>query len=89
MILSKTVKIRANPSNIVKFRNLNYDMVYGKETEIKVEHLSEGSNVIIKVKCDVCGKESDISYKVYLKNVKKYDLYTCQSCKHIKAKKHL
>ena len=39
---------------------------------IKVEDLHKKSNVKIDVKCDICGKENNITCQKYTKNISKY-----------------
>lgn len=72
MVISKTVKIKIKSSHNKFYKNLGYDFVSvsknkekNKENfvEIFVKHLSVGSHVKIKVKCDECGKEKEIQYR--------------------------
>lgn len=48
---------------------------------VKAKDLSRGSHIIIKCSCDKCGKESDIMFEVYYKNIKKNNGdYICLKC---------
>lgn len=88
MILSETVNVVLNNANIKYLIGLGYDTNNKTEIEVKVEHLSKGSHTKIYVKCDVCGiTEKWLTYKDYLKNVKKYDKYCCcHKCAMFKVK---
>ena len=99
MILDEYVKVILNPSNIKHFENLGYEIPryrdkkgrmsikIGTEIMVKVSDLSLGSHCLINVACDICGKQSVLGYRVYLKNTKKYNLYTCKDCSLVKTEK--
>ena len=87
MIKETEIKIKIASKNLNYFLNLKYNCKYGDDAIIKVLDLSENSHVNITAICDICGKESIISIQKYNKNFKKYDLYTCRKCSHIKNKK--
>jgi len=76
MILTKTILL--NPKTRLKkyYQKLGYD-VNKNLIEIDVEHLTKSSHIKIKVKCDVCGKEKILSYVKYIKNISKYNYYSC------------
>ena len=87
MILTKFVKVRVINHSLEHYKNLGYDIKYNDVIETPVSHLPKGSQVRIKVRCDICGKEKNITYQKYLKNIKKYDIYTCsQKCGYFKCK---
>ena len=68
------------------YRNLGYRIIPNQINKIKVEDLLKNSGVKIDTKCDVCGKENNINYQKYNKNISKYNLYTCVKCSSIKNK---
>ena len=84
MILSKEVEIVFNPSNFNHFKSLGYEnLKSGNKLIIPINHLNDGSNCIIKVKCDICGLEKELVYRYYNKN----DIYACSSkCSVLKKK---
>jgi hypothetical protein len=42
---------------------------------------------LISVRCDVCFNEKKIPYRKYIKNISKYNLYTCSSrCSDLKRR---
>ena len=51
MILTKEVEIKLNAQNIRHYRNLGYKCNTQDEICVKIEHLSEGSNYKVNVKC--------------------------------------
>lgn len=99
MILDEYVKITLNANNIKYFESLGYEIPRYKDSkgrmsvksdtkiEIKVSDLSSGSHCLVNVACDICGKHKKLKYRVYLKNIEKYNLYTCKDCCSIKIEK--
>lgn len=86
MLITKKVKINKNPSNFKKYSNLGYEDVNGF-FEIKIKDVSKNSRVSVKVKCDFCGKEKETPYRLYFKNIEKYNLYSCSNkCSSYKNK---
>jgi hypothetical protein len=67
-----------NPNNKKYFTNLGYVFTKMKdEFDVKINDLTKSSDVIIKVKCDYCGKEKETNYREYIRNCKKYNKYAC------------
>ena len=99
MILDEYVKITLSPSNIKYFEALGYEIPKYKDEKgkthvkmhtkltVKVSDLNSGSHCMVNVACDICGKHNELEYRVYLKNIKKYNLYTCKDCCFIKTEK--
>lgn len=86
MIISEEIEIVVSKPNI-KFYREKYKCKVGDKIKINVEDLSSGSEIKIKVCCDVCNLEKDLSYRKYLKNVNKQGYYTCSSkCSRLKVK---
>jgi hypothetical protein len=85
MILSKSVDILINYKNYKHYTSKGYNCTYGIISNIKVYDLPKGSHIKINVKCDICGKEKEISYQKYNKNISKYNIYTCsEKCAQFK-----
>ena len=89
MILSEKIEVKITKQNISYFQNLGYKISLKNIIEIPIIHLQKGSHKQILVKCDINGEETQISYKDYNKNLKKYNIYTCLKCSNIKNKKTL
>jgi len=91
MLISKKVKVLINTSNINHYLIKGYKNIKRKsEITIPVEDLSKGSNIIIKAKCDICGKEKNIMYFRYLENVSIHNIFSCsRKCSNIKREKTL
>lgn len=88
MILSEYVLINTNNRNYRRFIEIGYNFKVGDVISVKVCDLSKSSRSIVDVKCDICGKEKKLKYSMYIKNVSKYNLYTCDGkCSNIKYKK--
>ena len=86
MILDKYIKIKISKKLIEKY---GYVGEPGDITTIKVSDLPKNSTKKVNVKCDVCGEERLLEYRLYLKNYNKYNLYTCYKCSRIKYTKTL
>jgi len=88
MIISKEAEVTLNSANFKHFISLGYsNLKKGEKLIVPVEHLNKGSHSIVKVKCDVCGKEKDLMYRHYLKSFNKHNIYVCGSkCGRMKAK---
>ena len=87
MILDETVKINVSYGNIGKLKNQGFDVKMNDIIDLPISHLSKGSGIKINVKCDICGDEKYVIYNSYIKNYKKYNLYTCLKCCSLKRKK--
>ena len=79
MILTKEVEIKLNAQNIRHYRNLGYKCNTHDEICVKIEHLSEGSNYKVNVKCDKCGKEKKLTYHKYIRNINRGGYYSCSN----------
>jgi len=88
MILDKTIMTTISHMNIEYYKSIGYiDIKCNQKITIPVGHLPIESNLKINVKCDVCGNEKILAYQKYNKNIRKYNLYTCNtSCAQIKNK---
>jgi len=84
MILDKTVSIKLTSILINKY---NYNGESGDIIDINVSKLPKNSTKLLNVKCDICGNERLLEYRLYMKNYNKYNLYTCYGCSRIKYKK--
>lgn len=94
MLLSKKVKIKWNSRNKKRFVNLGYDYTkMNDKFEVNVEHLSQGSNAIVEVKCDYCGRIFYIEWYSYKKikdrEVVFKDCCNNPKCTGIKAKESI
>jgi len=69
MLISKKVKIKAGSRKFKYYQKLGYNINSSKELfEIDIKDLSEGSKVLVSVKCDYCGKVLSVIYKNYIKH---------------------
>lgn len=88
MILSKFAYVSTNNRNYKKFIELGYKFNIGDKILVNVSDMSPNSRVEVLVKCDMCGKEKNLKYAFYLKNIKKHNIYgCCNKCSIIKYKK--
>lgn len=87
MILTKKVKFKINGAKIKYYKNLGYEVPHRNfELEIDIKDLSNGSNILVECKCDICFKELNIKYQNYNKYVNNQGYYTCNKCSDIKKK---
>jgi hypothetical protein len=54
---------------------------YGDPFDIKVYDLPNGSNIKVKIICDICEKELDVEWNKYI-NCNENNKYYCKSCKN-------
>lgn len=89
MIIDKKIKIIVNSMDIGILSKEKYGNIrVGNIIDIDVCDLSYHSGRKIKVKCDICDKEKELTYGKYNKNIKNFNIYTCSSkCSNIKKQK--
>jgi len=100
---TKEIEVILRGKNIKHFEDLNYEvprvkdnhyrLVVPKNTKIlvKVEDLPKGSNIIVDVKCDYCGKVVPKKYYKYTKQKENSIINKdcCDECKQLKTKEGL
>jgi hypothetical protein len=87
MILSKEIVVKVSNKNLKYYKQYFPFIISGDNININVNLLSSGSKQKIKVKCDICGHEKEMMYKVYRKITNNItDKYYCKECKSIKTK---
>ncbi len=88
MIINKHVYTNTNNRNYKKYIDLGYKFKIGDSILVDIRDLNLGSLSIVDVRCDICGIEKKLKYSMYIKNIKKYNLYTCSGkCSNFKYKK--
>lgn len=88
MILDNSVNIRINASNFKHYIQYYKDIECGSTINVSIKNLHIGTDTKINVKCDICGTEKKLSYKIYLKNFSKYQKYACcRKCAQFKIEK--
>ena len=88
MILDDKIKVKINKQNIEHFSRF-YKVELKNIIEIEPIHLQSASNLKINVQCDICETKRIIAFQSYYKNInscKRYPIYTCDRCSHIKLK---
>ena len=88
MLIDNEIEIIVNSSIIIsKLKELNINVNMNDVIYLPIERLWKSSNKKVNVKCDICDNVKLISYSMYNKNIKKYNLYTCSNkCSYIKNK---
>ena len=87
LIVPQTVKIKISRRTCKYCREKGYKFEkYGDFIEVDVFDLHPGSRRMVKVICDVCGKEIEIQYRFIVKNNKENKLIICgsNSCRNKK-----
>lgn len=88
MILDKNVDIKINPSNYKHYNQYYSDIKCGDLINVTIEQLIPGTETKILVKCDICENKKLLSYNMYNKNIKKYQIYACsRKCSQFKIEK--
>jgi hypothetical protein len=86
MILTKRLLIKINKNNKKFYLKYFPDIKIDQEIDIPVKYLSKGSSIKIFVKCDICGKEKEISYYSYNQYISNSGYYCCIKCTNHKGK---
>ena len=88
MILSKYVNIKISNNLINYYTILNYEFNSNEIIKVLVKDLPKNSSHKVKVKCDICNNEKEISLNRYIINTKNKTLpYACsRMCAEIKNK---
>jgi len=88
MILDKEIEVTINPRNFKYYIYLGYKHLrVGELITIPVEDLSKGSNVKIRVLCDICEKaEKEVDNYTYNLYIERHGFYTCKKCSVVKVK---
>lgn len=85
MILDEYVSININNKNIQHLKEKGYEVKYGEQARILVEHLSKSSHAMINAICDVCGAKKQMEYRTYLRITNdNNEKYYCAKCVIIK-----
>ena len=84
MIVSDKIQITITQSNINHYIYFYNDIKIKDIIYVNVNELTKGSHYKIKMKCDVCGEESESEYNILYKNDSlKY--FMCKKCKRKKT----
>ena len=87
LILPQTVKVRTNSMTYKYYKEKGYKFEKcGDFIEVDIFDLPKGSSQMVKIVCDICGKESEMWYRTVVNCNEKNELITCRSnsCKHKK-----
>lgn len=86
MLLSKTVKQGCYSGNKNKLIGLGYEWKLSSYVDLKVEYLSEQSNVEVKVECDYCGTKMMKPFYAFSNGRKHIPKDSCKKCNGTKQK---
>lgn len=90
-LITEEVEVTLGGRNIKYLEDLGYEIPRkrnrhrrltvprGTKIKVKVEDLSKGSNTIVKIACDGCGKEKEVTYNYY-NGIKHDDKCYCLKC---------
>lgn len=86
MIISEFTKVAKNAKNHKHYTNLGYVESDGFFF-VRVSDLTKSSRSVIKAICDYCGREKDITYKEYSRNISFGGKFSCcNKCASFKKK---
>lgn len=87
MIITKKVNLTINNRYVKHYLDKGYIVKGGQTIEVRIEDLTNSSNVKIEAKCDNCGDIKDVQYNIYSRYTKNQtEEYYCQKCNNIKRK---
>lgn len=85
MLLSKYVYVTMNGKNCSYYKKLGYNFHRMEKVKVLVSDLQKGSNQLVLVKCEGCGKERYIQYFQHNRHSDGKDY--CDKCKLERTKK--
>ena len=88
LIVPQTVKVRVSKNMCKYYKEKGYEFEKcGDIIEVDVFDLTKGSHEMVKIICEVCGKETKMCYKEFIKNRKNGISVSCGSkyCRHKKS----
>ena len=86
IVENRKFKVQITASNIEKYRE-KYNCKLHDIIEVEVHELSDSSEIMINVICDVCNKELKKSYKDYNRSIKNGGYFSCsRKCSNEKKK---
>lgn len=85
MLLTKKITTRIVPLNIIHLNQFYDNISLNDVIEIDIKYLSEKSPIRVRCRCEICGCDNEIQYRVYLRNKKRHDYYSCKKCKNRKT----
>lgn len=80
MLLSNTINLTCRYANKNYLETKGYIWEFNKTITINTYDLSEGSKIIVRVKCDYCGKIHEKAYSLYIRG---RDIIQKDCCKNI------
>jgi len=88
MLLTKTATVKWRKDNKEWYENKNYTFTeMGDKFEVKTKDLTKGSNIILEVNCDYCGKPcKPRTFNTYIKLRKDVEKDCCTDCQSEKVK---
>lgn len=87
MLLTKEVEVKLSNRNIGHYRSKEYECKSGEVITVKVEDLSNGSQVKVDVLCDYCKtKVLHIPYHEYKRKIDSAETCACSKCRFIKKR---
>jgi hypothetical protein len=85
MLLTKKIKINVVPTNFKNLKQFYDEIKLNEVIEINVNELSNNSTIKVESSCEICGDIIKLRYRDYLRNIKRYNYYSCKKCKNLKT----
>jgi len=74
MVVSNYVNIKIVKKKVKYYNDLGYSCKEGDIIKFDIKDLKPNSTKKVRVKCDICGKEKELSYN---KNIDNRKIYSC------------
>lgn len=85
MIITKEVNVKTTNQTYKYYQELGYNIKCYDYVNVKIIHLSKGSHIKVKIKCDICQKEFEFEFRgISSKINEKYECKSCMSKRLIK-----
>jgi len=87
MLINEKIEIKVNNKQVKWYQKLGYVFDKGGDVIfIENQHLPKNSGHKVNVKCDICGKEYQLTMQKYNKNVRRGNYLSCTNCNNVTFK---
>lgn len=76
------IQVKINARNITHYKDRGYlDLKKGMDIDVSIKDLPLNSHEKINARCDICGRDRSLEYRMYIKNIESNNgIYICHPC---------
>ena len=80
-IITKTINVYVGKVKAKQYQALGYNCKAGDYIDVKIEDLPQRSHIKVKVQCDYCSKEYEMTLDSATMQLQKFPKIACKDCK--------